>query len=153
VIASLLRRLWRSPPAPHAFRPLSAMTDYWSDETLAAIQQWPDTGLVREGLRLPAELARTAPREVLLATDLHRAMNFGRSGSLGWSSIQSHSSGIRPTTQRNTCSTALRDCTGIRTGLSPVSQICSKLIESVFDFGCLPARRRNHAPTGRVTIQ
>lgn len=47
------------------------MTDYWSDETLAAIQQWPDTGLVREGLRLPAELARTAPREVLLATDLH----------------------------------------------------------------------------------
>src|SRR5205814_2938601 len=47
------------------------LMDYWSDETLAAIGQWPDTGLIREGLRLLAELARTAPREVLLATDLH----------------------------------------------------------------------------------
>ena len=30
-----------------------------------------DAGLVREGLRLFAELPRTAPRHVLLATDLH----------------------------------------------------------------------------------
>ena len=83
VIASLLRRLWRLPSAPHPFRPLSALTDYWSDKTLAAIGQWPDTGLIREGLRLLAELARTAPREVLLATDLH-AGNVLRSEREPW---------------------------------------------------------------------
>ena len=71
VIAGLLRRLWRSPSAPHPFRPLSAMTDHWSNETLTNIDQWPDTELVREGLRLLNELPRTAPVEVLLATDLH----------------------------------------------------------------------------------
>jgi streptomycin 6-kinase len=71
VIAGLLRRLWRLPAAPHPFRPLSAMTDQWSNETLADIEQWPDAGLVREGLRLFKELPRTAPTEVLLATDLH----------------------------------------------------------------------------------
>ncbi len=71
VIAGLLRRLWRSPSAPHSFRPLSALTAQWSDETLADIERWPDAGLVREGLRLFRELPRTAPREVLLATDLH----------------------------------------------------------------------------------
>jgi streptomycin 6-kinase len=70
-IARLLRRLWRSPPAPHPFRPLSALTAHWSAETLACAEQWPDGGLVREGLRLLEELARTAPTEVLLATDLH----------------------------------------------------------------------------------
>jgi streptomycin 6-kinase len=71
VIARLLRRLWRSPSAPHPFRPLSAMTEYWSDETLAGVERWSDAGLVREGLRLFKELPRSAPREVLLATDLH----------------------------------------------------------------------------------
>src|SRR5260370_29805190 len=71
VIAGLLRQLWRVPSAPHPFRPLSAMTEYWSNETLADVERWPDTGLVREGLRLFRELPRTAPTEVLLATDLH----------------------------------------------------------------------------------
>jgi streptomycin 6-kinase len=71
VIARLLRRLWRSPAAPHPFRPLSAMTEYWSGETLADVEQWSDAGLVREGLRLFKELPRTAPQQVLLATDLH----------------------------------------------------------------------------------
>jgi streptomycin 6-kinase len=71
VIAGLLRRLWRAPSAPHPFRPLSLLTKYWSDETLADVAQWPDIGLVREGLRLFQELPRTAPTEVLLATDLH----------------------------------------------------------------------------------
>jgi streptomycin 6-kinase len=72
VIAGLLRRLWRSPPKPHPFRPLSSMTESWSKETLADIEQWSDTGLVREGLRLFQELPRTAPiDDVLLATDLH----------------------------------------------------------------------------------
>jgi streptomycin 6-kinase len=72
VIARLLRRLWRSPSGPHLFRPLSAMTAYWSNETLGDSEQWPDAGLVREGLRLFEELPRTASTaDVLLATDLH----------------------------------------------------------------------------------
>jgi streptomycin 6-kinase len=70
VIAGLLRRLWRSPP-PHGFRPLSAMVAHWSDETRAHADQWPDKGLVSEGLRFFDELSRSAPEDVLLATDLH----------------------------------------------------------------------------------
>src|SRR5205807_4468425 len=35
VISGLLRRLWRAPSAQHPFRPLSSLTKYWSDETLA----------------------------------------------------------------------------------------------------------------------
>ena len=71
VISGLLRRLWRAPLTPHPFRPLSALTKYWSDQTLACSQRWPDAGLVQEGLRLFAELPRTQRIEVLLATDLH----------------------------------------------------------------------------------
>jgi len=71
VITGLLRRLWRSPTAPHPFRPLSILMKFWSEETLAAGKQWPDAGLVREGLHLFKELPLTASREVLLATDLH----------------------------------------------------------------------------------
>ena len=71
VIAGLLLRLWRLPDAQHFFRPLAAMTEYWSQETLADVERWRDTGLVREGLHLFQELPRTAPLEVLLATDLH----------------------------------------------------------------------------------
>jgi streptomycin 6-kinase len=71
VIAQLLRRLWRQPIAPHPFRPFSAMTANWSDQTLADSDRWPDTGVVREGLRLFTELPHSASRAVLLATDLH----------------------------------------------------------------------------------
>jgi streptomycin 6-kinase len=71
VISGLLRRLWRAPSAQHPFRPLSALAEYWSGETLTHIEQWPDTGLVREGLRLFKELPRTEPTEFMLATDLH----------------------------------------------------------------------------------
>lgn len=71
VIARLLRQLWRSPVAPHPFRHLSALTAFWSAESLAAAEHWPDAGVVREGLRLFEELPRTAVNEVLLATDLH----------------------------------------------------------------------------------
>jgi streptomycin 6-kinase len=71
VIARLLGRLWRPPIAPHSFRPLSAMTAHWSAETEAQAEHWPDTGLVREGLRLFKELPHDAPAPVLLATDLH----------------------------------------------------------------------------------
>src|SRR3954464_9605660 len=52
VLAPLLRRLWRVPPASHAFRPLSTMLAYWSSETNTQTEHWPDPGLVREGLRL-----------------------------------------------------------------------------------------------------
>lgn len=70
-IARLLRRLWRSPAASHPFRPLSAMTAHWSAETLAQADQWPDRGLVVEGLRLFKELPQSATANVLLVTDLH----------------------------------------------------------------------------------
>ena len=71
VICGLLRRLWRTPRAPHPFRPLSTLMEYWSRETLAQAERWRDAGLVREGLRLFKELARSPAEEVLLATDLH----------------------------------------------------------------------------------
>jgi streptomycin 6-kinase len=72
VIANLLRRLWREPSTPHPFRPLSALLKYWSDETLARAEDWqPNAELVREGLRLFAELPHASPDDVLLATDLH----------------------------------------------------------------------------------
>lgn len=71
VIAGLLRRLWRTPPAPHPFHPLAAMTAYWANATIADSARWPDAGMVQEGLRLFEELPRTSPGDVLLATDLH----------------------------------------------------------------------------------
>lgn len=71
VLAELLRRLWQVPPAGHPFRPLSAMTEAWSNETLANAARWPDPALVRAGLELFRELPRSANTAVLLATDLH----------------------------------------------------------------------------------
>lgn len=83
VIARLLGRLWRPVSASHPFRPLSVLTDLWRDETLAAIEQWPDPGLVREGLRLFKYLSMTDVKEALLATDLH-AGNVLRSEREPW---------------------------------------------------------------------
>ncbi|HEV3279097.1 MAG TPA: aminoglycoside phosphotransferase family protein [Terriglobia bacterium] len=83
VICQLLRRLWRLPPAPHPFRPLSMLMKYWGRQTLADLESAPDRGLVREGLRLFEELPRSAPTEVLLATDLH-AGNVLRSKREPW---------------------------------------------------------------------
>jgi streptomycin 6-kinase len=83
VIAGLLGRLWRTPSAPHPFRPLSDMLKYWRHLTLEAVEQWPDAGLVREGLWLFEKLPQTAPAEVLLATDLH-AGNILRSERKHW---------------------------------------------------------------------
>jgi streptomycin 6-kinase len=71
ILAGLLRRLWREPPAGHPFRALAEMADYWASEAEAAEERWHDAALVREGLALWRELPRTAPDEVLLATDLH----------------------------------------------------------------------------------
>jgi streptomycin 6-kinase len=83
VIAGLLRRLWRPVPPGNSFRPLSALTGQWSSETLAAVERWPDDGLVREGLRIFDELSRPGPLDVLLATDLH-AGNVLRSQREPW---------------------------------------------------------------------
>jgi streptomycin 6-kinase len=72
VLAGLLPRLWRRPAAPHPFRPLSAMTAHWAQETIAAAPRWPaDRELILEGLGLFEELARSAADDVVLATDLH----------------------------------------------------------------------------------
>jgi streptomycin 6-kinase len=71
VIAALLRRLWRRPPPPHAFRPLSVMLAAWAHETIAATARWVDPGLVRSGLQLFEDLPRPSPDDMLLATDLH----------------------------------------------------------------------------------
>jgi streptomycin 6-kinase len=71
VLAAVMKRLWRTPADPHPFRRLSEMVAVWRKRTLAHSEHWPDAGLVREGLRLLAELADSATREVLLHTDLH----------------------------------------------------------------------------------
>jgi len=71
IVAGLLRSIWSRTAPPHAFRPLSAMTAYWADETIAAAHKWSDAGLVQEGLRLFDELSRPSSDDVLLATDLH----------------------------------------------------------------------------------
>jgi streptomycin 6-kinase len=71
VVAGLLQQLWRTPSDPHPFRSLGDMTALWCEEAVADSAGWPDPGLVREGLRLFEELPRSAPTEVVLATDLH----------------------------------------------------------------------------------
>jgi streptomycin 6-kinase len=67
----LLRRLWRPLPTLHSFRPLSALIEHWSNQTLTEVKRWPDVGLVREGLQMFQQLPYTAITDVLLATDLH----------------------------------------------------------------------------------
>jgi streptomycin 6-kinase len=71
VIGRLLRRLWRQPPSPHPFRPLSAMIDDWCEEMMGRSGEWTDPGLVHEGLRHFRDLSQPSRRDVLLATDLH----------------------------------------------------------------------------------
>jgi streptomycin 6-kinase len=83
VISGLLRGLWRPLPTLHRFRPLAALIEYWSNQTLAEAERWPDGGLVREALRVFQELPYTSTREVLLATDLH-AGNVLRSEREPW---------------------------------------------------------------------
>jgi streptomycin 6-kinase len=70
-LADLLRGMWRRPPPPHPFRPLSMMLASWAEEALAARERWTDLGLVHEGLRFFEELGAASADDVLLATDLH----------------------------------------------------------------------------------
>jgi streptomycin 6-kinase len=71
VIATLLKRIWRTPVGDGPFRPLASMLAHWRDETLAHADTWPDPLLVREGLELLAQLSADASSHVLIATDLH----------------------------------------------------------------------------------
>ena len=48
-MGAVLRRLWRAPSAPHSFRPLSAMTAHWINETL-------EDAVGRRGVAGPAGL-------------------------------------------------------------------------------------------------
>lgn len=89
IIAGILKRLWESMAervGPPSFRPLSQMIGLWCEETVAQNHLWPDAGLVQEGLRLMRELARPAPTDVVLATDLH-AGNVLRSQREPWLAI------------------------------------------------------------------
>jgi streptomycin 6-kinase len=70
-IARLLKLIWRTPPPGHPFRPLSAMLAHWAEGAVTERGNWPDPGLVGEGLRLFEDLSRSGPADVLLATDLH----------------------------------------------------------------------------------
>jgi len=71
VLASLLPRLWKVPPADHPFRPLSAMIGEWIAETLTQKAEWHDEELVRSGIDMFRRLLDSQPSAVLLATDLH----------------------------------------------------------------------------------
>jgi streptomycin 6-kinase len=68
VVAGLLMRLWREPPT--GFPTLLEMCHVWADAAEARTTSL-DPGLVREGLALFRSLPATAPRTVLLVTDLH----------------------------------------------------------------------------------
>jgi streptomycin 6-kinase len=74
VIADLLRRLWITPPAGSAFRPLLTMCAQWVGEfgeQLAAAPNMVDPGLARDGMALFLALSADADGAVLLVTDLH----------------------------------------------------------------------------------
>ena len=71
VIARLLKRLWRSLPEVHPFRPLSEMIAAWVKESVEQADRLPDAGLAKEGLHIFEALLDDAPCDVLLATDLH----------------------------------------------------------------------------------
>jgi streptomycin 6-kinase len=70
VIADLLRRLWRRPPARHSFRPLSEMIEFWIAEADTTGNN-VDRGLVREGVDAFRSLCAANIEPVVLATDLH----------------------------------------------------------------------------------
>jgi streptomycin 6-kinase len=75
ILAGLMARLWKDPPAGTSFRPLAQMCDQWADEfeqRMTTAQHPPvDPGLARPGIELFRTLPGTAPRHVLLCTDLH----------------------------------------------------------------------------------
>lgn len=74
VVAGLLGRLWREPPAGQPFRPLHSMCEQWAvgfEHRLARSPASVDPGLAAAGLELFRTLPGTADRRVVLCTDLH----------------------------------------------------------------------------------
>ncbi|HEY2509095.1 MAG TPA: aminoglycoside phosphotransferase family protein [Streptosporangiaceae bacterium] len=76
IVAGLLRRLWVTVPAAHAFRPLADMCEQWAleferDYAAANPAGRLDPGLARTGADLLRTLPQTAGRQALLCTDLH----------------------------------------------------------------------------------
>jgi streptomycin 6-kinase len=74
VVAGLLRRIWREPPAGHPFRPLVGMCAQWADEFEEDLADEPDAldpGLARAGAELFRGLPRAGVPQRLLVTDLH----------------------------------------------------------------------------------
>jgi streptomycin 6-kinase len=72
VVAALLSRLWIRPPDGTSFRPLAEMCARWADSFEAGGGSPSlDPGLARVGIALFRELPSSAPRSVLLCTDLH----------------------------------------------------------------------------------
>lgn len=74
IVCTLLRRLWRAPPAGHAFPSLQAMCDRWADrfdQQASRAAQRLDPGIARAGMELFRTLPATAGEHVLLVTDLH----------------------------------------------------------------------------------
>jgi streptomycin 6-kinase len=83
VLAGLLRRMWRCPPAGHPFRGLETMLDYWSAEAQSSMTQADDPGLVREGIQLFNILAASASQEACLQPTFTQAMHCDPFVSLG----------------------------------------------------------------------
>ena len=74
VIARLLGRLWREPPADHPFRPLLEMCEQWTAAFTACAAHVPpplDSRLLRAGIESFRSLPKTAAGHVVLCTDLH----------------------------------------------------------------------------------
>jgi streptomycin 6-kinase len=75
VVTDLLQSVWAVDlPFGHPFRPLSTMADEWAVQAAVRLAAEParlDEGLAHEGLARFRELARPAPTDALLFTDLH----------------------------------------------------------------------------------
>ena len=74
VIARMLKRIRSANSQSRGlqqFRHLSEMLEVWQRGTLAQKQNWPDAGLVHQGLSIFERLSRPFPTNTLLATDLH----------------------------------------------------------------------------------
>jgi streptomycin 6-kinase len=74
IIAGMLKRIRSANIRSNGFqqfRRLSEMLEVWQRETLAQEQDWPEAGLVRQGLSIFERLSRPSPTDTLLATDLH----------------------------------------------------------------------------------
>ena len=102
-IAQLLRRLWRSPPPDHRFRPLSAMLTLWTKK------RWLDvtTGTTRlwsaKVCACSANCRGAARRMFFWRPICMPGTSFGRNGNAGWSSTRSLSLETLLTMRRNTC--------------------------------------------------